>query len=549
MSNYFQVMLQWTLTPIFLPLFGVWAVESETCSSQGSCTSEYATFQFDGWELPYGLFSNQLEEVEDYEMKVKVGAIPGFLDGSLYRIGAGMYHLEGERRVNNLIDALGKLHRWSFNTKTGRASFSCKFIRSDIYNRTMQDRELPPMPHMGQTFPQLTTLQTLKIVLWDAKSDNTNVAVWNLGNTGVTTTTEQPLYLDHAYDSLNFLRKYVPPSDNKSAFTFEMLSASHFTRHPVSGNSINYKLTLPMDKGIFSGMNSPAYNIYEYTSSGSDDKVVASLIGSVPVASDDLRIVHSLGVTENFVVLPRFNMFLERKSPVDIGANIYWDASKPAVFDIVSIKTKKVTSFKFSAYEAQHIINSFERVNSAGELEVVADFPTRVYPVDFSEETIYDVLNVDNWKKSNWKYSDDHEIDPSSKGRITRFIMNLNTGQGIETDFPVMWNAPINTQVEFPIINPAYVGRAYCFTYMQVSNHELHSAAGIVKLDLCRETSVGWEQKNKFPVEPIFVARPGALAEDDGVLMSPVFDSTNNSTLYRFVCLGCEDSGGRGDSR
>ena len=54
-----------------------------------------------------------------------------------------------------------------------------------------------------------------------------------------------------------------------------------------------------------------------------------------------------------------------------------------------------------------------------------------------------------------------------------------------------------------------------------------------IKLDLCKEESIGWEEKNKFPVEPIFVPRPDSTDEDDGVVMSPVLDSTDNSTsLY-----------------
>ena len=510
------------------------ARSEETCSidsAESACQTKYAQFDFQGWEFPLGLYSTQLDEVTDVEVAVKFGTVPDYLHGSLYRVGAGLYSLGGERRVNNIIDGLAKLHRWSFDKETGKIRVSSKFVRSSVYNRTMAAQEIPPIQHMGEIHPPLTAFEKLKILFYDDKNDNTNIAVWDLGTLGVTATTEQPLYIDNDKVTLDFIRKYIPPSDDKTIFETEFLSASHFNKHPTTGISINYKIHVAFDKGIFSGKTGPAYHFYEYHTN-SDGDVVTKSLGHVTVAADDLRIVHSFGVSEHFIILPRFNMCFKWNSPIDIGSNIYWDARKPAVFDVLSLETKKVQTFKFTAYDGQHIINSFERHNSKGELEIVVDFPTRVYPVDFHEETVYDVLNVDRYKDPNWKISD-QTIRVNARCRITRFILNTATGEGIEKDFPVMWNAPADSGIEFPTIHPDFRGRPYCFAYLQVSNKDFSGAAGIIKLDLCKEESIGWEEKNKFPVEPIFVPRPGSSDEDDGVVLSPVFDSVDNSTsLY-----------------
>ena len=142
----------------------------ETCSadsSESSCHTKYAQFDFKGWELPLALYSNQLDEVTDVEVRVKFGSLPEYLHGSLYRVGPALYSLGGERRVNNLIDGLAKLHRWSFNKETGKVRVSSKFVRSDVYNRTIAAQELPPIQYMGEIHPPLTTFEKLKILFYD----------------------------------------------------------------------------------------------------------------------------------------------------------------------------------------------------------------------------------------------------------------------------------------------------------------------------------------------------------------------------------------------
>ena len=148
--------------------------------------------------------------------------------------------------------------------ETGKIRVSSKFVRSSVYNRTMAAQEIPPIQHMGEIHPPLTAFEKLKILFYDDKNDNTNIAVWDLGTLGVTTTTEQPLYIDNDKVTLDFIRKYIPPSDDKSFFEIEFLSASHFYKHPTTGISINYKMQVAFDKGVFSGKTGPTYQFYEY---------------------------------------------------------------------------------------------------------------------------------------------------------------------------------------------------------------------------------------------------------------------------------------------
>ena len=54
--------------------------------------------------------------------------------------------------------------------------------------------------------------------------------------------TESPLYIDVNQNTLEFREEFRVVPDDIGMFEKELLSASHFARHPSSGDSINYKL-------------------------------------------------------------------------------------------------------------------------------------------------------------------------------------------------------------------------------------------------------------------------------------------------------------------
>ena len=501
-----------------------------TCDASGcEVESSYAKFSenADEWVMPNALFESCLEEVSNADLPIVYGNIPSWLDGTLYRVGPGLYEL-GERRVNNMVDALSKVHRWSFG-KNGEATFTSSFLKSSIYNRTRENNELVAIRHLGQMHPPASTMEKLQIMFYDSLPDNNNIAAWELGKSGVTITAESHVYIDVDFRSLNFQKKYSAKSDNTGVFESEFLSASHFWRHPSSGDSINYKIVIPLDKGILSKNEGPAYHLYRYKENSEGD-IDAKFVGRVPIEKGDFRVVHTLGATENYIVLPRFSLYVDFNDPVDIGQNIKFSSAKPVFMDVVSMKDGSRKQFTFDAHESQHIFNSFERYNEKNELEIVVDYPTLDSVDNVPDKNIFELLNIETLTNPEFQYAEHWEA--YTQFRIRRFILNMDTGAGHIYDYPQMWS-PKNLQVEFPYINDAYRGLPYCYVYLQTWHHDTHNAMGIMKVDMCREKSIGWQEVNKFPVEPVFAARPDGAEEDDGIIMSPVLDSTDNSTsLY-----------------
>lgn len=504
-------------TPITLQ-----GIPTDTSSAYGSfCNDNTGRIQ------PKEFFKTQLDEVEGVELNVVEGSVPEWLSGNLYRVGGGLFKL-GNREVHNMVDGLSKVHSWNF-TPGKATTFTAKFLKSRIYNASIAKGEIAAMQHMGDMEPPLTFLEKVKVVadiIYNGNPDNNNIAVWELSKKGITVTNESPLYIEVDYDTLDYQQHFRVVPDELGMFDKEIISASHFSRHPTTGDSINYKFVVPLIP-----THKPAYHMIRY-STNEEGKLIATTIGKVDIEGDDMRLIHSLGATENFAILPRFSLVVSRvPNMFKICDAIKFNREKPTVMEVFSLKDGKHTSFKFPAGESQHIINSFERYNKNNELEVVIDYPTKgdvsTYPED---KCIFELLDIRNLMSEDYIYQ--KEWQAISDMVIRRYIMNMDTGVGRVYEFPQMWKPKI-LQVEFPYINDNFRGLPYCYAYFHAWQYDVKNHMGLLKVDMCNEVSISWEEKNKFPVEPIYAARPGSTEEDDGVIMSPVFDSTTSTTeLY-----------------
>lgn len=78
--------------------------------------------------------------------------------------------------------------------------------------------------------------------------------------------------------------------------------------------------------------------------------------------------------------------------------------------------------------------------------------------------------------------------------------------------------------VELPTINPTYLTRRHRYTYGCADRLKSSFMDGIAKFDNTTRKSTFWECEGHTPGEPIFIADPKGMAEDDGVLLSVVLD-------------------------
>jgi len=464
--------------------------------------------------------------VDFSEIEVVEGKVPDWLSGSMYKVGVGAFQI-GKRRVNNVVDALSKVYRWSFAPGTA-PSFSTKFLKTSIYNRSVSGEDLVPHRVVGDILPPISTFEKFKMAVWDASRDNNNITPWKLkGRDGITVCGESPVMFDVENVNLDFLEKYK--FFNKGKFVKEFMSASHYARHPTTGESYNYVYMTGLDKGLLTGVE-PGYEMIR-VAQDDDGKALGKVVGFIPMPLTDMRIIHSLGVTENYVILPRMSLRVQMNSTIHVCSNVVFDDKAPTYMHVMSIKDGSFQTFEFPPFISVHIVNSFERVNEKGETEIVLDYPTLTTMEGFDHKNCYyEILNIEYMLSDKLSYLKDFK--PLNDVTIRRFVMNLATGKGEVLDHPKMWQ-PQLLHVDFPFVNDNFRGKPFCVVYFHTIQWDNRNAMGLLKLDLCKQTSVGWDDLNLFPVEPVFVPRPGGVEEDDGVLMSPVFDArTDGSQLY-----------------
>jgi len=67
---------------------------------------------------------------------------------------------------------------------------------------------------------------------------------------------------------------------------------------------------------------------------------------------------------------------------------------------------------------------------------------------------------------------------------------------------------------------------AWAITFGDAAGKRHFADQALIKVDMCATDTplVVWQQPSHYPSEPVFVARPGGVDEDDGVVLSAVLD-------------------------
>jgi all-trans-8'-apo-beta-carotenal 15,15'-oxygenase len=117
---------------------------------------------------------------------------------------------------------------------------------------------------------------------------------------------------------------------------------------------------------------------------------------------------------------------------------------------------------------------------------------------------------------------------PAKVGPISTFRrarIDLTSKTAVEHD--------LAEKVELPRVNSAYHGRPYRYAYLLGANPEDASpdpfvwATCVVRLDVANGSRETWNAgPSRFPSQPAFAARPGAVDEDDGYLIVPITDAS-----------------------
>jgi beta,beta-carotene 9',10'-dioxygenase len=411
------------------------------------------------------------------------GELPAWLSGSLLRTGPAKFEV-GEQRMRHWFDGLAMLHR--FTLADGKVSYGNRYLQSRSYRAAHEQGRLV----YGEfaTDPCRSLFKRVQSMFQPGKAlpDNANINVTRLGERFISMTeTPMPVQFDpHTLETAG-VQPYEVPGQ---------LTTAHPHLERADGGMLNYAAKL----GRVS-----SYRFFHVAPEQSTPDAICSLPVKEPAY------MHSFGLSERWLVLAEFPLVvnplalaLSRRPYIE---NYRWKPELGTRFTLVERSTgESVGGFQSDACFAFHHVNAYD----AGD-EVVVDMCA------YADAGVIEDLYLDRLRSGE---------KPLANAELTRFRLRLS-------DRSVSRERLSDTDLELPRIN---YGRCNERQYRYVwgnGNGPGGWIERIVKIDTRDGAAQWWSQDGCFPGEPVFVARPGAVDEDDGVLLSVVLDAVAETSF------------------
>jgi len=437
--------------------------------------------------FPYGVGFRSLESETRAPVPLRVeGALPPWLQGTLIRTGPSKFEV-GDRTYNHWFDGLAMLHRFAF--ANGAVTYMSRFLEGDAFRAAKSTGKI--------SYAEFATdpCRTLfgRVASWfDPRfTDNCCVNVMDYGGRIVAfTETTLPMRFDPATLATLGVFAYDKALSGQ-------VSTAHAHYDAARKRHYNYVVSF--------GLHS-VYRLIEVIDSGSQ-KVVAE----IPV--DRPSYMHSFGMTERHLVLVEFPIVvsaLELKfSGKPFIQNYSWLPERGLKFHLIEKDSGKVTTVTYAEpCFAFHHVNAFEDGNGLA-IDLIA----------YEDSSIIDQLYLARLRAG---------LAVTATGTLTRFTVPLDGGA-------VKREILAPASIELPRINyESHAGKPYRYVWGTGIETEGNFLDSIVKIDLDARTLARWFENGLYPGEPVFVRRPGGHGEDDGVLLSVVFDA-RAKTSYLLV--------------
>jgi carotenoid cleavage dioxygenase-like enzyme len=429
-----------------------------------------------------GLGFTTLEQETVLDELALSGELPGWLGGSLLRTGPAKFEV-GEQRMRHWFDGLAMLHR--FTLADGRVSYGSRFLQSRSYRAAQQQGRMV----YGEfaTDPCRSLFKRVQTLFAPGKTlpDNANINITRLGERFISMTeTPMPVQFDPQTLETAGVQPYEVPGQ---------LTTAHPHMDRASHGMLNYAAKL----GRVS-----SYRFFAVDPDASKPRS----IGSLPVKEP--AYMHSFGLTERWLVLAEFPLVVNPLALALSGRpyieNYKWKPELGTRFTLVDRATGEATGgFQTDACFAFHHVNAYEEGG-----EVVVDLCA------FADASVIEDLYLDRLRQGK----------PVQSPELSRFRLKL-------ADRSVKRERLSNEEIELPRIN---YGRCNERPYRYVwgnGNGRTGWLERIVKIDTHDGAALSWSERGCYPGEPVFVARPDARGEDDGVLLSVVLDSAAESSF------------------
>lgn len=440
------------------------------------------SYQREDWQKGY----ESLKQEFDYSIDDVEGEIPQELHGTLFRNGPGLLDINGER-IHHPFDGDGMISAIAF--RNGQAHFRNRHIRTAAY---LEEQKAGKILYRG-------VFGTQKAGGWLANAfdlrrkniANTNVIYWG-GKLLALWEAADPHRLDpHTLETLG-----------KDSLDGVLADGEAFAAHPRFDPSCDWDGGEPrlVNFSIKVGL-STTITIFELNPDG---KVVRKHAHSVP----GFAFIHDFAITPNYCIF--------FQNPVAFNP-------LPFVFGLRGA----AECIKFQPHQSTKVI--IVPRNPKESIQILETHSGFVFhhanAFEQGEEVVIDSICYESFPEvepeSDFKQVDFDALKP---GQLWRFHLNLK-------DKSVSRELIESRCCEFPSVHKERAGRPYRYLYMCAAHRATGNAPlqAILKIDLQSGERQLWSAAPRgFVSEPVFVERPNSTDEDDGWILTLVYDAAHD---------------------
>ncbi len=432
-------------------------------------------------------FRNLIDEVTDVAL-VPDRPLPAWLDGVLFRVG-GAINDTPTGRVAHWFDGYAMAHR--FHLSGGGVRYTNRLVQSPAYTAMVESQR--PRFNEYMTVPRRSLWEKLQVTLdpTTAAGHNGLVHVLAMGDR-IVAQSEEPggPVLDPV--TLDTIGQLAHRDD---------LGGLMDTAHPIIDPRRRCVWNVLTQVSMLGPLHYVPYRIDDGTTT------------RTPIAvhrTDRVTQLHSFGASENFVIIAEFPWVatFSRLATMALtarpyGHNFEWRPELGSRFLVFHKDTGELLApFETEAAFSFHHANAYEDGR-----DLVVDLSV------YEDAAIVDALRFS-------------KLDEPGGGNLPfswlrRYRLGLDTGAVSYEDIAT------SQMFEMPQLNPARHGRpcqqlyGYSFPRDGAVDQFINQ---IIKIDATTGSHSLWADDGCFPGEPVFVPRPGSDGEDDGVLVSLMFD-------------------------
>lgn len=410
------------------------------------------------------------------------GRLPGWLRGTFFRNGPGRLEVGGQH-VGHWFDGDGMLCKFSF--RNDGVYFANRYVRTPKYVRESEINGID-FRGFGTQRPGGFHANFLRP---PANPANTSV-VWHGNHLLALNEGGRPFAVDPA--TLETIGEFTYGG---ALSPFNMFSA-HGKVHPRTGNYFNFGMGI---SGVGRRGMQPGLSLYRISPAGKLDKKI-----TIPV--DCFPFCHDFALTDQHAIFFLSSIRVDHLGSIIFGTrtmadSIRFDPLAPMQILVVDLHSFDVVlRTQTQAGAVIHFGNAWE-----------------------DQQAFYlDAMFIDNFD-ANEKLKDMWHADRLGGGEFLRYSIAKNDGK-------VSSRVVCDIESEFPQWDFRKTGMQHQWTYAAavVPNDDDSFFNALVKVDV----ETGKTQLQKLPVgcfasEPIFVPRPAGEGEDDGVLLSVIYNANS----------------------